>query len=283
MEEEKDRVIAQAQVRGLHLGCQEASRCPLDVLDKQTHFFSQRPYWHSLRQYQCARTDEPFESLFTGSVHPEVLSVSLLGGQVPIVKNPELQLWWFLYLSEVWGHLPIVSQVLQTPKTPSPLKKKKKIAHGNLIFFRGKTAAEAAADIINNHLPKLKELGRNGQIHVDNIDVFCEKGVFDLDSTRRILQAGKDIGLQINFHGDELHPMKAAEVRLTVAFPLSTLMLWKTYLVCSKTGVACWKDGEWGNLFEQCKDWCGEPWNPWPLLEMQFFAGHLHFCQLPIC
>ncbi|XP_059881393.1 probable imidazolonepropionase isoform X1 [Delphinus delphis] len=76
----------------------------------------------------------------------------------------------------------------------------------------GKTATEAADDIINNHLPKLKELGRNGEIHVDNIDVFCEKGVFDLDSTRRILQSGKDIGLQINFHGDELHPMKAAEL-----------------------------------------------------------------------
>ncbi|XP_073644436.1 probable imidazolonepropionase isoform X2 [Tursiops truncatus] len=76
---------------------------------------------------------------------------------------------------------------------------------------KGKTATEAADDIINNHLPKLKELGRNGEIHVDNIDVFCEKGVFDLDSTRRILQSGKDIGLQINFHGDELHPMKAAE------------------------------------------------------------------------
>ncbi|XP_019497214.1 PREDICTED: probable imidazolonepropionase isoform X1 [Hipposideros armiger] len=81
---------------------------------------------------------------------------------------------------------------------------------------KGKTATEAADDIINSHLPKLKELSRNGQIHVDNIDVFCEKGVFDLDSTRRILQAGKDMGLQINFHGDELHPMKAAEVRLTL-------------------------------------------------------------------
>uniref|UniRef100_H0XB01 Probable imidazolonepropionase n=1 Tax=Otolemur garnettii TaxID=30611 RepID=H0XB01_OTOGA len=77
---------------------------------------------------------------------------------------------------------------------------------------KGKTASEAADDIINNHLPKLKELGRRGEIHVDNIDVFCEKGVFDLDATRRILQCGKDAGFQINFHGDELHPMKAAEL-----------------------------------------------------------------------
>lgn len=53
---------------------------------------------------------------------------------------------------------------------------------------------------------------------MDNIDVFCEKGVFDLDSTRRILQSGKEMGLQINFHGDELHPMKAAEVGLTFCF-----------------------------------------------------------------
>uniref|UniRef100_A0A8D2BNC5 imidazolonepropionase n=1 Tax=Sus scrofa TaxID=9823 RepID=A0A8D2BNC5_PIG len=58
----------------------------------------------------------------------------------------------------------------------------------------------------------LQELGRNGEIRVDNIDVFCEKGVFDLEATRRILQSGKDAGLQINFHGDELHPMKAAEL-----------------------------------------------------------------------
>uniref|UniRef100_A0A5G2R936 Probable imidazolonepropionase n=1 Tax=Sus scrofa TaxID=9823 RepID=A0A5G2R936_PIG len=76
---------------------------------------------------------------------------------------------------------------------------------------KGKTAPEAADDIIHSH-PKLQELGRNGEIRVDNIDVFCEKGVFDLEATRRILQSGKDAGLQINFHGDELHPMKAAEL-----------------------------------------------------------------------
>ncbi|XP_075789803.1 putative imidazolonepropionase [Pelodiscus sinensis] len=77
---------------------------------------------------------------------------------------------------------------------------------------KGKTATEATDDIIINHLPKLKELDLNKEIHVNNIDVFCEKGVFDLNCTRRILQAGKNMGLQINFHGDELHPMKSAEL-----------------------------------------------------------------------
>ncbi|XP_049638800.1 probable imidazolonepropionase [Suncus etruscus] len=77
---------------------------------------------------------------------------------------------------------------------------------------KGKTATEAADDIVHNQLPKLKELSMKGELHIDNIDVFCEKGVFDLKTTRRILQTGKEMGLQINFHGDELHPMKAAEL-----------------------------------------------------------------------
>ncbi|KAM4748144.1 putative imidazolonepropionase isoform 2-T2 [Rhinophrynus dorsalis] len=77
---------------------------------------------------------------------------------------------------------------------------------------KGKTAKEATDDIISHHLPALKQMALNGELHVDNIDVFCEKGVFDLESTRRILQAGKDIGLNVNFHGDELHPMNAAEL-----------------------------------------------------------------------
>ncbi|MBN3271802.1 HUTI imidazolonepropionase, partial [Polyodon spathula] len=77
---------------------------------------------------------------------------------------------------------------------------------------KGKTAAEATDDIIKVQLLKLKEKMSNGELHVDNIDVFCEKGVFDLKCTRAILQAGKDMDLQINFHGDELHPMNSAEL-----------------------------------------------------------------------
>ena len=52
-----------------------------------------------------------------------------------------------------------------------------------------------------------------GRFTVDNIDVFCEKGVFDVDQSRRILKAGIDHGLLINFHADELNPLKGAEVR----------------------------------------------------------------------
>lgn len=71
---------------------------------------------------------------------------------------------------------------------------------------------EATADILQVQLPALKERMATGELRVDNIDVFCEEGVFDVPSTRAILQAGKDMGLNVNFHGDELHPMNAAQV-----------------------------------------------------------------------
>uniref|UniRef100_A0A3B3CZ59 imidazolonepropionase n=1 Tax=Oryzias melastigma TaxID=30732 RepID=A0A3B3CZ59_ORYME len=61
-------------------------------------------------------------------------------------------------------------------------------------------------------LPRLKELMSAGSLQVDNIDVFCERGVFGLSSAHRILQAGRDMGLNINFHGDELHPMNSAQM-----------------------------------------------------------------------
>ncbi|XP_004083259.1 probable imidazolonepropionase isoform X4 [Oryzias latipes] len=77
---------------------------------------------------------------------------------------------------------------------------------------KGRTEAEATADVLQVQLPRLKELMSAGTLQVDNIDVFCERGVFGLSSTHRILQAGRDMGLNINFHGDELHPMNSAQL-----------------------------------------------------------------------
>lgn len=83
-----------------------------------------------------------------------------------------------------------------------------------LLVFRGKTLEEATEDILSVQLPAIHKQISEGNLRVDNIDVFCERGVFDLISTCRILQAGKEMGLNINFHGDELNPMKAAQVRI---------------------------------------------------------------------
>lgn len=47
------------------------------------------------------------------------------------------------------------------------------------------------------------------EVSPTNIDVFYEKGVFEENDTRKILQAGKEAGLLLNFHGDELNPMRS--------------------------------------------------------------------------
>ena len=77
---------------------------------------------------------------------------------------------------------------------------------------RGSDMETATMDVINNQLPAVIKMVEEGQLEVDNIDVFCEKGVFELEQSRRILEAGKKAGLRINFHGDELHPLGGAEM-----------------------------------------------------------------------
>lgn len=77
---------------------------------------------------------------------------------------------------------------------------------------RGKNMDEATTDVIEVQLPRIKQLMEAGELTVENIDVFCEKGVFDTEATRKILVAGKAVGLAINFHGDELHPMQSGQL-----------------------------------------------------------------------
>jgi len=90
-----------------------------------------------------------------------------------------------------------------------------KVCVNNLLLIRGSTAEEATNDIISVQLPDIRRQMDSGQLHVDNIDVFCEQGVFDVDQSRRILTAGQQVGLTANFHGDELHCLHSAEVLIT--------------------------------------------------------------------
>ncbi len=48
------------------------------------------------------------------------------------------------------------------------------------------------------------------------VDVFCETGVFDLDESRRILNAGKSLGLVPRLHADELTPLGGASLAAEV-------------------------------------------------------------------
>jgi imidazolonepropionase len=44
------------------------------------------------------------------------------------------------------------------------------------------------------------------------VDVFCERGVFDLDQTRRLLADADALGWRIHLHADELTPLGGAEL-----------------------------------------------------------------------
>lgn len=76
----------------------------------------------------------------------------------------------------------------------------------------GATEEAAARDVLERQLPAVLAAAAEGTLRVENIDAFCEQGVFGTESTRAIMQAGAAAGLRINFHGDELHPMQCAEL-----------------------------------------------------------------------
>ncbi len=65
--------------------------------------------------------------------------------------------------------------------------------------------------VIQEMLPKVVEL----ELAEFN-DVFCEKGVFTPEQSRRILEAGKTLGLTPKIHADEIEPYKGAELAAEV-------------------------------------------------------------------
>ena len=60
-----------------------------------------------------------------------------------------------------------------------------------------KSADEYTNEIINEMIPKIGHLSKF-------CDVFCEEGVFTVDQTKRILEAGKNHGLIPKIHADEI-------------------------------------------------------------------------------
>ena len=61
--------------------------------------------------------------------------------------------------------------------------------------------------VIEEMIPKVAEKGL-----AEFCDVFCEKGVFNLEQTRRILVAGKNYGLKPKVHADEMSLLGGAEL-----------------------------------------------------------------------
>lgn len=78
---------------------------------------------------------------------------------------------------------------------------------------KGLTAEQGTRLVVDEMIPAVAEAKRNKSIDCTLIDVFCETGVYNAEQTREICEAGRKIaGLDINFHGDELTPMKCGEL-----------------------------------------------------------------------
>eukprot|EP01107_Rhizomastix_libera_P015168 TRINITY_DN541_c0_g1_i1.p1 TRINITY_DN541_c0_g1~~TRINITY_DN541_c0_g1_i1.p1 ORF type:complete len:455 (+),score=155.96 TRINITY_DN541_c0_g1_i1:47-1366(+) len=77
---------------------------------------------------------------------------------------------------------------------------------------KGKTADEQTKIIIDEMIPELVKLKAKGEINPEFVDVFHEAGIFETENTEKILLAGKKVGMDINFHGDELHYVGSGEL-----------------------------------------------------------------------
>lgn len=75
-----------------------------------------------------------------------------------------------------------------------------------------KEDTDAFVDLVINHMiPKVAESGL-----AEFNDVFCERGVFTPEQSKRILEAGKAYGLHPKIHADEIEPYKGAELAAEV-------------------------------------------------------------------
>ncbi|NHI83081.1 MAG: imidazolonepropionase [Candidatus Thorarchaeota archaeon] len=71
-------------------------------------------------------------------------------------------------------------------------------AHAIPPEFEGKTD-DYVDLVVNEMIPRVSEQGL-----AEFCDVFCEKGVFDVEQSRRILLAAKKKGMKIKIHADEI-------------------------------------------------------------------------------
>lgn len=61
--------------------------------------------------------------------------------------------------------------------------------------------------VINEMIPAVVEKGL-----AEFCDIFCEKGVFEIDASRKIMSAAKAAGMKLKFHADELESTGGAEL-----------------------------------------------------------------------
>ncbi|VDM59477.1 unnamed protein product [Angiostrongylus costaricensis] len=75
---------------------------------------------------------------------------------------------------------------------------------------KGSTEEQHVKLICEEMLPAIEKARQTGLLkNLENIDVFCEKNVIEVS---KILKAGKQIGLEANFHAEELSYIGGAEM-----------------------------------------------------------------------
>lgn len=77
-------------------------------------------------------------------------------------------------------------------------------AHAVPKEYKGRTA-EYVDLMISDMLPKAKDLA-------EFCDIFTEKNVFEIEDSRRYLQAAKDMGYKLKLHADEIVQLGGAEL-----------------------------------------------------------------------
>jgi imidazolonepropionase len=71
-------------------------------------------------------------------------------------------------------------------------------------------SADAYIDLcVDQILPEVAEWGL-----ADAVDVFCERGAFDVDQARRYLEAGREHGLALRLHGDQFAEIGAVDLAI---------------------------------------------------------------------
>ena len=83
-------------------------------------------------------------------------------------------------------------------------------AHAVPPEFKGNTQGYVSS-VCDDMIPKVAEKGL-----AEFCDVFCDKGVFNLEQTRRILLTGKAVGLKPKVHADEMSAFGGAELAADV-------------------------------------------------------------------
>ncbi len=77
-------------------------------------------------------------------------------------------------------------------------------AHAVPKEYKGRTD-EYVDLVINEMLPRFKD-------KAEFCDIFTEKNVFEIEESRRLMQAAKDMGYKLKFHADEIVTLGGAEL-----------------------------------------------------------------------